>query len=114
MHLSRARGINQQGEVRVTGEEFKAALKALGWRQADLYRRLELNKNTTSGWATHGAPTWVAEYLRALLGIKALHDAIVAPAPRDSQSCDAADQDGPAAPTRAQVRAAELNAAASK
>lgn len=66
----------------MTGEEFKQALSALGWKQADLARKMGAHRNTVSGWAADGAPLWVAEYLGALLGIKGLHDAFVAAPPR--------------------------------
>jgi len=66
----------------MTGEEMKQALAALGWKQADLARKMGAHRNTVSGWAADGAPLWVSEYLGALLGIKGLHDAFVAAPPR--------------------------------
>lgn len=66
----------------MTGEEFKGALSALGWRQADIARKMGVHRNTVSGWAADGAPLWVSEYIGALLGIKGLHDAFVSAPPR--------------------------------
>lgn len=64
----------------MTSDEFTAALAALGWKQSDLARRLELDKNTPSRWA-HGhtaVPAWAAEYLRAMLALQRLHAEFVA------------------------------------
>lgn len=66
----------------MTGEEFKAALVALGWKQADLCRKFEVTKNTPSAWAAKGPPAWVAEYLRAMLELDRLHRVFVRPPER--------------------------------
>ncbi len=36
----------------VTSTEFRAALKALGWKQSDLEQRIKVHPNTISAWAT--------------------------------------------------------------
>ena len=76
----------------MTGDELRAALVELGWKQADLCRKVGMGKNTVSGWAARGAPDWVAEYLGTLLAIERLHathvrpaKAIAAPAPAPAE-----------------------------
>jgi transcriptional regulator with XRE-family HTH domain len=64
----------------MTSEELRQALIELGWKQADLCRRIGMGKNTVSTWAAKGAPEWLGEYLRALLAIERLHREFVAPA----------------------------------
>ncbi|WAW09748.1 hypothetical protein NB640_11045 [Oxalobacter vibrioformis] len=61
----------------MTGAEFKAALRELGWKQADICRKMELHRNTVSAWAASGPPTWAREYLQAMLAIKTLHELFV-------------------------------------
>lgn len=64
----------------MTGDEFKQGLKAIGWKQADMCRKLSLNKSTVSGWATEGPPAWAAEYLHTLVRLDQLHrELVVAP-----------------------------------
>jgi transcriptional regulator with XRE-family HTH domain len=65
----------------MTPDEFADALTALGWKQSDLARRLELDKNTPSRWANGRTPIpgWATEYVRAMLAIKALHGRFVDP-----------------------------------
>lgn len=63
----------------MTSEELRQALIELGWKQADLCRRIGMGKNTVSAWAANGAPAWVGEYLRALLAIDRLHREFVVP-----------------------------------
>ncbi len=76
-------------------DEFNAALLALGWKQSDLARRLDLDKNTPSRWANGHTPIpgWASEYLGAMLGIQRLHAAYVVP----RRATDAA-QPAPAQP----------------
>lgn len=64
----------------MTPEDFKAALQALGWKQADFCRRLDIDRHTPSRWMTGKAafPRWVSEYLRAMLAIQRLHGEFVA------------------------------------
>lgn len=59
----------------MTPDEFLQALAALGWKQSDFCRRLDLDKNTPSRWITGRTriPRWVPEYLRAMLAIRRLH-----------------------------------------
>lgn len=63
----------------MTGEEMRAALVELGWKQADLCRRIDKDKNTVSKWAAHDPPAWVAEYLGAMLALDRLHRQFVRP-----------------------------------
>ena len=63
----------------MTGDELRAALAELGWKQSNLCRKVSMGKNTVSGWATNGPPDWVAEYLGTLLAIERLHLAYVRP-----------------------------------
>ena len=64
----------------MTPEEFDSALTDLGWTGADFLRRVDLVPNTVWRWRkrTTPIPTWVEEYLKALLGIKALYEAQIA------------------------------------
>lgn len=82
----------------MTGDEFTAALTALGWKQSDLARRLELDKNTPSRWA-HGhtaVPAWAGEYLRAMLALKQLHADFLEVRRPASAALAAGADDGPA------------------
>ena len=63
----------------MTGEEMRAALVELGWKQADLCRRIDKDKNTVSKWAAHDPPAWVAESLGAMLALDRLHRQFVRP-----------------------------------
>jgi hypothetical protein len=64
----------------MTPDEFDSALAELGWSGADFLRRVDLVPNTVWRWrkGTTPIPVWVEEYLKALLGIKALYEAHVA------------------------------------
>jgi len=64
----------------MTAEELRQALSQLGWKQADLCRRIGMGKNTVSSWAASGPPPWVGEYLGALLAIDVVHRQYVQPA----------------------------------
>ncbi|MCM1128426.1 MAG: helix-turn-helix transcriptional regulator [Alistipes senegalensis] len=90
----------------MTGEEFKAALKMLGWKQADIARKMDLHKNTVNAWASSGAPAWAAEYVQAMLAIKKLHDAFVKAPPR--QRLQDPSDDTPPDTSRAAGMAARL------
>ncbi|MEW5787251.1 MAG: hypothetical protein AB1899_05295 [Pseudomonadota bacterium] len=60
----------------MTGEEFKATLFELGWKQATLSRRTGANRVTISRWITENAvPQWASEYLRCLVLTKRLLEA---------------------------------------
>jgi DNA-binding transcriptional regulator YiaG len=51
--------------------EFLDALQELGWSQARLARRLEVDPNTVSRWVSAGrVPAYAREYLRALVLVK--------------------------------------------
>lgn len=51
--------------------ELLDALRELGWSQARLARRLEIDPNTVSRWVSSGrVPGYAREYLRALVLVK--------------------------------------------
>jgi hypothetical protein len=64
----------------MTATEFNATLQALGWKQSDFCRRVEVNKSTASRWGQEGPPAWVEHYLGMVLSIEALHRQYVRPA----------------------------------
>lgn len=66
----------------MTGNEFKAGLKAIGWKQSDFARKVDTHKNTVARWVANGPPTWAAEYLGILLGLKDLNERFLAVPPR--------------------------------
>ncbi len=71
---------------RMTGEELKETLRAIGWKQADLARKAGVSKNTVSTWASEGPPQWAQNYVRAMAAIKGLHDAFLkTSAPRQTE-----------------------------
>lgn len=72
----------------MTGDEFKQGLKAIGWKQADMCRKLSLNKSTVSTWATEGPPAWAAEYLRTLTRLHELHEELVTAPPLERLSLE--------------------------
>lgn len=46
--------------------DLKSALKALGWSQAKLARRLGVDITTVNRWANGEVPAYVVEYMRAM------------------------------------------------
>lgn len=52
----------------VNGQDLKAELRAIGWSQKDLAKRLEVNEDTVGRWVTGKTvvPGYVVEYLRVL------------------------------------------------
>ena len=48
------------------GSEMVAALKRLGWSQAELGRRLGVKASSVTRWAQTEAPGYVVEYLRVM------------------------------------------------
>ncbi len=81
---------------------MRAALAELGWKQADLCRRIDKDKNTVSKWATNDPPRWVSEYLGAMLAIDRLHRQFVRP----MRAADLASREE--APPQPQGRAAQV------
>lgn len=63
----------------MTGDEMREVLHGLGWKQADLCRRLDKNKNTVSKWATEGPPNWAAEYLQMAQALDQVHRRFIRP-----------------------------------
>ena len=92
----------------MTGEEMRAALAELGWKQADLCRRIDKDKNTVSKWAAHDPPAWVAEYLGAMLALDRLHRQFVRPLRAADLASEASEESAPrnsrAAQTAKQLR----------
>ena len=70
----------------MTAIEYLEALSALGWKQADLCRRIEVSKNTASRWGQDGPPAWVGEYLGVMLALDALHRRYIRPPKPERQS----------------------------
>ena len=70
----------------MTGEELRAALRIIGWRKADLARRIGMHRNTIYTWLAEGPPLWAAEYVRAMMAIKLLHDTFLARPKADAQA----------------------------
>ena len=63
----------------MTADEFSGALINLGWKQADLCRRVAVTKSTASRWGQDGPPAWVGEYLGVMLELDRLHRLFVRP-----------------------------------
>lgn len=51
----------------MTGEEYRVALRRLGWSQAKLAGRLGFHVNSATNWGKSGPPAHVVEYLRVML-----------------------------------------------
>jgi len=93
--------------MRMTVEEFKANLAALGWSMSDFSRATGVSRSAVGRWSTTGdsepVPMWAGHYLGLLIEIKRLHDGyVVHPASRKS----AEDKDPttpPSEPPRATV-----------
>lgn len=58
----------------MTIRELDAALKELGWRGADLARKLDVHPNAVSKWRTGKSPVpgYAAAYLKLALAVKRL------------------------------------------
>lgn len=64
----------------MNAEELKTSLRALGWKQTDLARRVEVAPTTVSRWIDgDGVPGPVAAYLGIALELQRLHAQYVAP-----------------------------------
>lgn len=96
----------------MTGDDYRKALAALGWKQSDLCRRVDVSKNTASRWGQDGPPAWVGEYLGVMMGLDALHRQFIRPAKPVPISAD--DENAGPLPknTRAADRAKRLKKAA--
>lgn len=66
---------------KMSPEDFRKALAALGWRQADFVRRVGCGTSTANRWAQGKAeiPEWVSAHLSLLGEIAKLHTAYVQP-----------------------------------
>jgi hypothetical protein len=60
----------------ISTDDLQKALDALGWKQADLWRKAGLNKDTPSRWLSGKTPIplWVGAYLGTMLEIRRLHE----------------------------------------
>lgn len=87
----------------MTGDEMREVLHGLGWKQADLCRRLDKNKNTVSKWATEGPPNWAAEYLQMAQALDQVHRRFIRP----GRAAAPAEHDD-SQPTRAESMATRL------
>ena len=82
---------------------MREVLHELGWKQADLCRRLDKNKNTVSKWATEGPPNWAAEYLQMANALDQVHRRFIRPG---RAAAPAEHEEGQ--PTRAENMAEKL------
>jgi transcriptional regulator with XRE-family HTH domain len=74
----------------MNADEMKAALHALGWKQADLARRVEVAPTTVSRWIEgDGVPGPVAAYLGIALQLQRLYAEFVAPPKRERKKREA-------------------------
>jgi hypothetical protein len=64
--------------MRMTPEQFDAALEQLGWKQSDFCRMTDVDKKTPSRWSTGAItiPGWVPHYLSMAQKVKELSDFI--------------------------------------
>ena len=65
----------------MTPEEFEAALKELGWKQADFCRMAGVDRNTPSRWmrGITPIPEWARRFLEMAKEIKRLSKLIEPP-----------------------------------
>lgn len=92
----------------MTGDEYRAALRALGWKQSDLARRVQMSKNACSNWAQEGPPAWVGEYLGALMAIDDIHRRFVRPLAKVVPKAPATPEEENAGPLPTGTRAAAV------
>lgn len=70
-------------------DELKVALKALGWKQSELARRVGVGDTTVSRWVGGDAvPAPVAAYLGIALEIDRLYQQFVVPPKRKRRDAD--------------------------
>lgn len=65
----------------MTPDEFKTALRAIGWKQSDFARRAGLNPGSVTRWVQGEVPIpeWAAHYLELLQRVDTLHREFVVP-----------------------------------
>jgi transcriptional regulator with XRE-family HTH domain len=97
----------------MTAEELKQALKALGWKQSELARRVEVGDTTVSRWAAGDPPVPgpVAAYLGMALEIDRLHRQYVRPIKPAKAATEEGAADEPGGEGRARQRVRELGGA---
>ncbi|GEM_PF-2272368 len=69
----------------LTPDEFKAALRQLGWKQADFARKAGLSHPTPSRWVAGEVPIpeWAEAFLGMAIEVQRLHVKYVAILPGD-------------------------------
>lgn len=85
----------------MTGADFLAGLRALGWRQVEFAARTGVAPDSVNRWIhdRQPVPAWAAAHLRLLLAADQFHRAHVAPPPRPPRrKAGADDQDGEEVP----------------
>lgn len=97
----------------MTADELKQALKALGWKQSELARRVEVGDSTVSHWTTGetSVPGPVAAYLGMALEIDRLHRQYVRPIKPAKAAAEEGVADEPGGEGRARQRVRELGGA---
>lgn len=64
----------------MTADELREALKAIGWKGADLARKVGVGTSTVSRWLNgEPVPLWVDSYLAAMGEIARLHQTFILP-----------------------------------
>lgn len=94
----------------MTAEELKQALQALGWKQSELARRVDVGDSTASHWATGDTPVPgpVAAYLGMALEIDRLHRQYVRPIKPAKAATEGGAAGEPGGEGRARQRVREL------
>lgn len=83
-------------------DELRQALDALGWKQSDLARKLEVSDTTVSRWANgEPIPRWLAEYLRVMQELDRLHRVYVKPPKSAKEMSSSVEASAPRTETRA-------------
>lgn len=86
---------------------MESLLVEIGWKRADLARRLKVSKNVPTNWGKQGPPDWVAEYLQMLADIHRLYSRYLTPdtpgsaAPSNEGGEQASQAKGHGGPSRA-------------
>lgn len=68
----------------MTGADFLAGLRALGWKQVDFAARTGMTPDSVNRWIhdRQPIPAWAAAHIRLLLAADQFHREHVAPPPR--------------------------------
>ena len=78
----------------MTPEEFKEALKRLGWKQTDFARKAGMGTSSITRWVSGDTPVpeWAARYLAAMQRIADLHAEFVVPEKPGSEDQGQSDE----------------------